>query len=104
MPPKPDGCAKPSVADGWGGRICYRVTIISSSVGGSVEMATMIVRETLIYLKPFGLSLSKPLYFRGMPFDKLRANGFNLCFLSVKYTNQSRVEASSVASKSVAAP
>ncbi len=32
-------------------------------------------KETLIYSKPFGLSLSKPLKVWGLPFDKLRANG-----------------------------
>ena len=36
-----------------------------------------LAREALIYSKPFGLSLSKPLIFQEKPFDKLRANGFN---------------------------
>ena len=36
-------------------------------------------REMLIYSEPFGLSLSKPLKIRGLPFDKLRANGINQC-------------------------
>ena len=36
----------------------------------------MAAKEALIYSQPFGLSLSKPLIFQGVPFDKLRANGF----------------------------
>ena len=44
-----------------------------------------LLREALIYSRPFGLSLSKPLIFRGMPFDKLRANGFIQRFLRRLY-------------------
>ncbi|PKO90844.1 MAG: hypothetical protein CVU16_09000 [Betaproteobacteria bacterium HGW-Betaproteobacteria-10] len=38
--------------------------------------------ETLIYSKPFGLSLSKPLKIRVFSFDKLKANGINQCLPS----------------------
>lgn len=37
----------------------------------------------LIYSKPFGLNLSKPLIYFRPPFDKLRANGIVQRFLSV---------------------
>ena len=48
------------------------------------------MRKSLIYYPPFGLSLSKPLSFRELPFDKpalsrvegLRANGIVQRFLS----------------------
>jgi hypothetical protein len=43
----------------------------------------LIPKETLIYSKPFGLSLSKPLKIRGLPFDKLRANGINQASLKL---------------------
>ena len=32
-------------------------------------------RKAPIHSSPFGLSLSKPLVLRGLPFDELRANG-----------------------------
>ena len=38
------------------------------------------LKETLIKSDPFGLSLSKPLFVKVVPFDKLRANGINQCF------------------------
>jgi hypothetical protein len=37
----------------------------------------VLLNEMLIYSKPFGLSLSKPLKIQGLSFDKLRANGIN---------------------------
>ena len=33
------------------------------------------MNDTLIHNDPFGLSLSKPLFLKELPFDKLRANG-----------------------------
>jgi len=40
------------------------------------------VKETPICSAPFGLSLSKPLFLRRLPFDRLRANGFVQCCLN----------------------
>jgi len=40
------------------------------------------VKETPICSAPFGLSLSKPLFLRRSPFDRLRANGFVQCCLN----------------------
>jgi len=54
------------------------------SQSGKRMTTSVKLKEALIYLTPFGLSLSKALIFQGAHFDKLKANGFIQSYLKCK--------------------
>ena len=75
---------------------CRRSGVLPDALVQSDDMEpgaenVFLLRETLIYSYPFGLSLSKPLILKGAPFDRLRANGLNQWFLRVYVFDESTV-------------